>query len=391
MPAKHLLRVTEEGTYCHIFNKGIESKNIFQDAQDYSVFVGFLKEYLSAPPSKSNTKKAFTVNGKTYMGTPHQPKNYHDQVELLAYNLSPDCFHLLLRQNTKGSLQSLLRSLGTRYSMYFNKKYARKGALFEGPYKSVAVKSERLLLNLTAKFHQEDNAQYSSASEYAGQTKSDWINANTVLNFAKNQNINYKKYIQKFAKDENEKQRTKEVSLEPEQKLERIRPDFVPATIQKPVERKQIGTHRKAYEFLVTTLVFIILSGVGFQNIQTTKASIANADTSSSVLGDDTVATPIMTIQSTAIPSPSPVVMATPLATPSVLTIGKATIKINDGSPEVAIRQKPSVYSQQIGEALDGETYQVVRKETGWLAIVLKDGTIGFISPRYAFLEQTIN
>lgn len=390
MPAKHLLRVTEEGTYCHIYNKGIESKNIFQDEQDYSTFIGFLKEYLSPPPSKSNIKKEFTVNGKTYMGTPHQPKNYHEQVELLAYSLSPHSFHLLLRQTQGGSLQSLLRSLGTRYSMYFNKKYDRKGALFEGPYKSVAVKSDRLLLSLTAKFHQPDVA-HSSATDYTGQTETDWINKDTVLKYAKDQNINYKKYIHQYAKDETEKEKTKEVSLEPEPKLERITPEFVPSKPIHTANQNTISTYRKVSEFLVTIIVFVILSAIGFRNIQVNNVSIAKADTTTNVLGETTFATATPVAIATITPSPTPLVTAAPSSSPVPLTIGQATIKISDGSPEVAIRKSPSVYSEKVGAALDGEVYQVVRKETGWLAIVLKGGIIGFISPRYAFLEQNTN
>ena len=136
MPAQNLQRTKEIGIYSHIYNKGVEKRILFNDEEDYAVFLNFLKDYLSALKDPDSLKKDFKVNGRTFQGTPHQPKNYFNQVELLAYSLMPDHFHLILHQKTRGSLESFIRSLCTRYSIYYNKKYQRTGSLFEGPYKS---------------------------------------------------------------------------------------------------------------------------------------------------------------------------------------------------------------------------------------------------------------
>src|SRR3972149_9961260 len=105
MPAKNLHRIDEEGIYCHIWNKGVENRIIFNDEQDYEVFLGYLKDYLTAPADPESIKKAFTVNGKTFRGMPHQPKNYLNKVELIAYSLIPNHFHLLVHQKTRGSVE----------------------------------------------------------------------------------------------------------------------------------------------------------------------------------------------------------------------------------------------------------------------------------------------
>ena len=133
MTAKNPNRVNESGSFCHIYNKGVESKVVFNDKKDYEVFLGFIKEYLSIPIDPKNNKKEFTVNGRVFRGVPHQPKNYFNKIELVAYRLSPASFNLLLHQITKGSIESFVRSLCTRYSIYFNKKYQRTGTLFERP------------------------------------------------------------------------------------------------------------------------------------------------------------------------------------------------------------------------------------------------------------------
>src|SRR3990167_10261433 len=140
MPARNLSRINEDGVYLHIYNKGIENRAIFNDKQDFHVFVGFLEEYLSTPKDAEATKTVFQVHGKTFKGTPHQPKNYFNKIELIAYSLMPSHFHLLVNLKQKDALQGFIRSLCTRYSMYFNKKHQRTGSLFQGPYKSILIR-----------------------------------------------------------------------------------------------------------------------------------------------------------------------------------------------------------------------------------------------------------
>jgi len=153
MPAKNLQRVTESGTYFHVYNKGIENRTIFANEADYQVFLGFLEDYLSAPKALESKKKDFTVNGRVFRGVPHQPKNYFNKVELIAYSLKLDHFHLLLHQKTQKSLQAFIRSLCTRYSMYFNKKYKRTGKLCEGVFKSIHANSDNYLKYLYSYIH----------------------------------------------------------------------------------------------------------------------------------------------------------------------------------------------------------------------------------------------
>src|SRR3989344_3904247 len=179
MPAKNLRRITEEGTYCHVYNKGVEGKTLFADDSDYQVFLDLLKDYLSTPKAPETNKKDFTINGRVFRGIPHQPKNYSKKIDLIAYNLKPDYFHLLLHQKAHKSLQAFMRSLCTRYSMYFNKKYNRTGALFNGQYKSVQLENEKDLKLLTHYLHQ--SSAHSTYPEYLNQRETPWVNTKLVL------------------------------------------------------------------------------------------------------------------------------------------------------------------------------------------------------------------
>lgn len=178
MPAKNLRRVAEGGSYIHVYNRGIENKIIFADGDDYKTFLNYLEDYLSAPKTPDSHKTEFTVKGKTFRGIPHQPKNYHKKVELLAYSLKPNHFHIIVHQKEGKSLQAFIRSLCTRYSIYFNKKYARTGPLFEGPYKSAHIVGEKELSQLAGYLHHDK--EYSSHAHYSGQRTAEWVKTNVV-------------------------------------------------------------------------------------------------------------------------------------------------------------------------------------------------------------------
>ena len=102
----------------------------------------------------------------------------------------PNHFHFLVKKKNIDSMQKFIRSLLTRYSMYFNKKYERVGSLFQGPYKAVLVSKDEYLLHLSRYIHLNPNEYtnnlieaYSSYAEYLGKRKTKWIKPKIVLSF----------------------------------------------------------------------------------------------------------------------------------------------------------------------------------------------------------------
>ena len=60
-------------------------------------------------------------------------------VSVGAWSLMTNHFHLLIRQEIDGGITKFMKKLGTGYSMYFNIKYERTGALFGGLFKSKLI------------------------------------------------------------------------------------------------------------------------------------------------------------------------------------------------------------------------------------------------------------
>ncbi|MCX6705156.1 MAG: transposase [Candidatus Woesebacteria bacterium] len=214
MPSRNSLKVYLANGYYHIYNRGVEKRIIFQDGHDYGVFMKYLKEILLPPdPRKLNTM--FTIRGQSYQGVKHPLKNYCDEIDLLAYCLMPNHFHLEIKQNKKDSIEGLMRALMTRYSMYFNKRYGRVGSLFQGRYKAVLIDDEAYIVHLSRYIHlnpveytKDLVSAYSSYENYLGNRKDDWVKPEEVLRLfnekagivLKDTNT-YKNFVESYAYD----------------------------------------------------------------------------------------------------------------------------------------------------------------------------------------------
>jgi len=74
-------------------------------------------------------------------------------VDIGAYCLMPNHFHLLLRQREEDGISRFMQKLVTGYTMYFNKKNERSGALFQGKFKSVHAHDDRYLKYVISYIH----------------------------------------------------------------------------------------------------------------------------------------------------------------------------------------------------------------------------------------------
>ena len=216
MAAKNSLKVYSENSYYHLYNRGVEKRLIFQDEQDYSVFLSYLKTYLT-PKEKDDLLRLLSKPGlasreKDKILKELRLNNFSGEIKLLAYSLMPNHFHLLVKQKSANSIDRFMNSLGVRYAMFFNRKYKRVGSLCQDVYKAVLVESEPQLLYLTKYIHrnclevlasQEDvlrayYAQPSSYPDYLGLRKTEWIYPEEILAFFSKTNprLSYKSFVE---------------------------------------------------------------------------------------------------------------------------------------------------------------------------------------------------
>ena len=98
----------------------------------------------------------------------------------------PNHFHLLVYQHQPGALASLMRSLMTSYSRYFNSRYKRSGSLFESRYRAALVADDSYLEHITRYIHlnpkQWRDYEYSSLPYYLQQVEVSWIQPKRITN-----------------------------------------------------------------------------------------------------------------------------------------------------------------------------------------------------------------
>lgn len=157
MPAKNALKSYVEDSFYHLYNRGVNKRKIFTDKQDYSVFLSYLKNYLSFLDRKK--LDAILADNETTGQEKERIRkllglnNFFGRIELLAYCLMPNHFHFIFKQADKMAMEFMMRSLMTRYTMYLNRKLKRVGCLFQGVYKAVLITTDEQLLYLSRYIH----------------------------------------------------------------------------------------------------------------------------------------------------------------------------------------------------------------------------------------------
>lgn len=133
----------------HIYNRGVDKRKIFLDEKDYFRFVHDLYEFNDAAPAVNSFY--FKKNSsEVRLRKNRQQKPF---VEILVFCLMPNHFHLMLRQITDDGISEFMRKIGTGYTNYFNQKYKRSGALFQGKYKFVRLLSNAHFIHLPYYIH----------------------------------------------------------------------------------------------------------------------------------------------------------------------------------------------------------------------------------------------
>jgi len=138
-----------EGEFYHVYNRGVDKRNVFGSAHDLDRFFLSMQEFNSLVPIGSLYEKSF--NKKQPKGqTSKSEKRKKSLVNFIAYCLNPNHYHFILEQVAESGVEKFMQRLGTGYTKYFNIKNKRTGSLFQGTFKAVHVDSNEYLLHLSA-------------------------------------------------------------------------------------------------------------------------------------------------------------------------------------------------------------------------------------------------
>lgn len=171
-------RLNIAGAIYHVITRGLERKEIFRDEKDKEEFIARLE-------------KAIKETG----------------CQCYAWSLMSNHVHLLIRTRQE-SLTDLMRRVLTGYAIYFNRRYKRRGYLYQGRYKSILCQEDVYLLELVRYIHLnpvragivgtvEELGKYrwTGHSVLVGKRKREWQEVKEVLMmYGKRENEARKKY-----------------------------------------------------------------------------------------------------------------------------------------------------------------------------------------------------
>lgn len=171
MPSRNVTKEQAPQSFYHVYARGSNKQKLFLDDADYKYFLSLFERYLSMKQTTSKT-------GEPY---PH----YYGNIELVAYCLMSNHFHIYVYQKEVPYLEKFMRSLMTSYSRYFNLKYKRTGPVYESRYKAVRINQEAYYQHITRYIHLNPRLwrthKYSSIRYYEFGNEPEWLKPQKVL------------------------------------------------------------------------------------------------------------------------------------------------------------------------------------------------------------------
>ena len=191
MPTRNIVKEYGEGQYYHVYNRGVAKADIFLDDDDYRYMLSLFKKYLSGKESLDNYGRAIP--------------NYKNELDLVAYCLMPNHYHMLVYLKDKEGLMRFMKSVMTSYSMYFNKRHGRLGSLFQNHFLASRITDEAYFWHITRYIHLNPldigkdykNYSYSSLGYFIGDKHADWLHETHIVETTKERE-DYQNFLQDY-------------------------------------------------------------------------------------------------------------------------------------------------------------------------------------------------
>lgn len=177
------------GEYYHVYNRGVVSQPTYFLKKDNRRFLNTLQYYRfnnlplrlshflngSEEERNNSMKKFLLINNKL--------------VDIIAFCLMPNHFHLLLRQITDNGISKFMKKVGDSYTRYFNTKHIRVGPLFQGAFKVTHISNDEQLIHISRYIHLNPLVSYVIKEQkllgYPWSSLDDYLTGNTSFTNSK--------------------------------------------------------------------------------------------------------------------------------------------------------------------------------------------------------------
>lgn len=128
------------GEYYHVYNRGVDKRDIFDDLNDLERFKESIKQFnqVEGIGSLEMYHKSISVRALSS----HRDLKSEPLVAIVAFCVNPNHFHFVLKQLADGGISKFMQKVLGGYTYYFNEKNQRSGSLFQGTYKYKSIKDD---------------------------------------------------------------------------------------------------------------------------------------------------------------------------------------------------------------------------------------------------------
>lgn len=204
MPLRKTLFANNQ--YYHVLNRGVGETQIFENSYGYQRFINLMNFYRFEDTHLSFSKYMKLPSTQKIEFENNLQEEGSQQIEIFAYCLMPNHFHILLKQILNGGTQKFLRNIQNGYAKYFNLKYKRYGPLFQSRFKAKVILNDEIFLHISRYIHLNPTTSFlisteklssypwSSLSEFLKAPSASFVNTNFILKMTGGKN-NYKKFV----------------------------------------------------------------------------------------------------------------------------------------------------------------------------------------------------
>lgn len=176
------------------------------------LFLKLLRYYRSSQAAIGYHRlKNLTISKQAQLFQATEYVKYH-RVQILAYCLMPNHYHLLVAQLHDGGVVSMMRSLLNSFTQYYNKSHKRFGPLFQPQFKAKSIYTDEVLTHVSRYIHLNPYSsgivstfndlfeyKYSSINEYCGHLEDNLCSKQQILALFGNSGIKYQEFLQNNA------------------------------------------------------------------------------------------------------------------------------------------------------------------------------------------------
>ncbi len=140
------------GEYYHIYNRTILN---IPEFEDYDNAKKLAQCFLLANSTESGPAFNYLRNDKnaSFRKAVEIAWRGDKLVDIVAYAIMPNHYHLLVKELKENGVSNFVRKNNVSIAKYINIKKDRKGTLFDGPFESKHVNSNKYLLHLSLYIH----------------------------------------------------------------------------------------------------------------------------------------------------------------------------------------------------------------------------------------------